>query len=304
MNVTPEPRRFVASFPAALRGALAADRTAHARRVRELALTHGLLCAGMAGAGGFTARMQAAACRWDPRKIAGCTVWIGMQEPNGYAESGGTITQIINLASGVAWNTGFGSLPGFSATALNNRPGMTFNGTSQGIGTTEAAVVATFTNQAANTVFVVHTLANLDRAGTLCGAAKASSTQGYKLYIEFTTGAGNYAFEARPDAGIDQLLGSAGGTSVSGPAVVEFTDTGSAASLWRDGTNLFTSTAYTGGTSTPIRFAIGAFAGATNNTFHSGNIGGVVAHSRVLSADERSYLRVGLGNRWGFAVTP
>ena len=219
--------------------------------------------------------------------------------PAAYTLSGSTTTNIYNLANGIAWNTGQSTMPDYSATGLNGRPTFIFDAAKSVITTTDTSVISALSNDNANTVFLVW-VTNVGATKVMLSSGLSGTTRPYKLYLQASPG--GLGFETIGDSGgSDQFLVVYGVVSTATPYVAEFTDSGSSGSAYLNGTTIFAAQAYTAGApKTMTRVAFGSWGGG----YHvSGAMAAAVLHSRVLSAAERSYIRVGLGNRWAITVT-
>ena len=294
-DITPTPRKWVGSFPAALADVARSDKTAHARRVEEILRCLG----GGAGGGGFAARGLRAASRFDPRKISGCVLLIDMTQPGSFVESGGTLTSVTNLASGVLWNTAETAMPGYSATGFSSRPAIVFSGTPQAFSSTESAVVSAWNNNNPTTTFWTGSSASTVGVHVFIGAQAPGSARPYRLYFRNAT---KYSFETIDDSGGADQLKETGAVASTANRVVEYVDTGSNITILAEGSSQ-ANLSYTGGTKTNTRVILGCTSLTSRTNYGSGSTGSIVVHSRELSAAERSYIRVGIGNRWGIAVT-
>lgn len=210
---------------------------------------------------------------------------------------------VLNRASGV---------PVSQSTVTNQPLPMRFNGDAarpmamrcynvHGISTTESAPLTSFQNSNPQTAFCAVSSLSVSGAAAIVGGYTASNAQPYR----FMVGRNNALdfFEARPDVGADVLVNSSASWALNTPYVKEVTYSGTHVAMWSNGTSTLASTAAATGTTTLTRVSLGAWGNFSSSNL-IGWLGRCVVHSRVLSAAERSYVRVGLGNQWGIAVTP
>lgn len=242
---------------------------------------------------------------FQPPDIPGIVAWFDMQDAVSYVQAG-TVTSITNKASGVAW-TEATAPPGFSSNGMNGFPCMTFNGTTQKIISTEAAVFGAVAANAANTVLYVAKTTSLSLAAgaVVFGGGVSNGTNLRNINYWGMTGAtAKNTYGGINNAGTSYFTNSAANAN-SNNHVYEWTNTGTAASLSQDGAATDpTSGAANSATSNPTRCAIGCIPTVTPQGFWVGNVAEILVYNRILSAIERSQARVYLGTKWGIGVIP
>jgi uncharacterized repeat protein (TIGR02059 family) len=239
-----------------------------------------------------------------PSDVPGLVGWFDMQDASSYTEAAGVLTSITNKASGAVWNTG--TLPAVSATAIGGAlPGMDFNGTTQSVSSTEAAVVAAMADALALTAFIVLQPDNADRTERFfCAASATQALNRTKHFGKSSTGAGSYVTGAVSNTGVVASAVSVG-VPLTTPQVFE-----TFASVTQDSMRLNGAAAdpnlaaFAPGVTTPDRIAIGCRPASTLADFFDGKIGEILLYTVNLAAAIRSRLRVYLGPKWSIAVTP
>ena len=261
---------------------------------------------GSLGRGAKGGRVQ-----WDPLTYFGSSLvgWFDMQDSSAFAGTlGGFLTSITNKASGVVWNTASTVMPGYYANWNGGSlPCMTFNGTTQGVRSTEAAVVSAMANNNASTVFVVCQANIADDATAAWGVGNSGvSSSRTKRYGLNTGGAGQVAIITVDDAGTGVNLLNTGSTSNTNANVLEFWSTTSVGSIMTNGVAQgATGAAFAPSTLTPDRCAIGCRPDSAPDQFWNGSIAEVLVFSRDLTAFERGLVRIYLTGKWlGIETTP
>lgn len=238
---------------------------------------------------------------FSPLDVAGCVAWFDMQDAASYSESGGLISSITNKVSSVAW-TEATNRPAYAATGLNGFPCLDFDGTNDRIMSTEAAVIAAFTNTPAYTVFyVAHhdaTAANHAIFGFgNSGGTTSSGWFGQRSTTKWTSGLAN-------SAGTSINVDSAGASNTN-VNVFEFFHSGTAVSLQVNGGAADpNATSQDAATVSPNRVALGCRPNSTIDLFMNGQIGEVLIYTSALNSTDRSTIRQYLGTKWGVTVTP
>lgn len=240
-----------------------------------------------------------------PTDISGLVGWFDMLDAASYTQAG-TVTSITNKASGVAWAEATAP-PGYSSNGMNGLPCMTFNGTTQKIISTEAAVAAAFTASTANTVLFVAKTTSLSLAAgaAVFGGGVSGGTNLRNINYWAMTGAtAKNTYGGATAAGAAFFTLSAANAN-SNNNVYEWTNTGTAASLSQNGGAKDPNAgAASSAGSSPTRYAIGCIPTVTPQGFWVGNVAEVLLYDSVLSASNLSRARVYLGAKWGITVTP
>jgi hypothetical protein len=139
----------------------------------------------------------------DPLTVAGLTLDLNMQNVGSYTVTGGnTVTSITNTVSATAYTEGTNP-PGYSATAINGRPGMVGDGSNDRIMFTEAAVLTALASASVAVFYVVQwTLAD-NQAWVIGGARAALDTAvGHRMFGQTIAGAGAHGVLERSDGGV------------------------------------------------------------------------------------------------------
>lgn len=209
-------------------------------------------------------------------------------------------TDLVTEAN-VAGCTALGSvpMPGYSATGFNSKPGMTFSGT-QGIISTEAAVVAVMQGSTAYTLFAAGKVNTADAAMALFGAgSNANATNANRYFGNNTTASGVWIGACRSNAGSSVNYESTG-TADTNANVLEWYSDGSTASIQKNGAAADPSGAAAAtGASTPTRAGIGCRPASTPNVLLTGAVGEILLCSSLLTLAQRNAVRSYLGNKWG-----
>jgi hypothetical protein len=215
-------------------------------------------------------------------------------------------TSLVNAATSLAWTQAtVDAQPGVNVAGINGRQTLALSGAQFIQSSADSVAIAAFADAAPSTVFLVAKLGNLDIKSVIFCANKVDASFGYKAFLQNNAGAGNYGTEFRGDSpAAASATASAGSTTTTGGQVLEWSDPGTSISLWKDGSLLINAVAHASATTSVAKLTIGGFHGTTLGNAFVGDVGNCVAFSRVLGAVERSYIRVGLGNRWAVAVTP
>lgn len=75
-----------------------------------------------------------------PSDEGGLLLWIDMQDPTKFVQSGGVVTQVTNKASGVIWPAAGSTRPAYEATGFNGFPCMHSDGVDDTFISTEVAI--------------------------------------------------------------------------------------------------------------------------------------------------------------------
>lgn len=249
---------------------------------------------------GISLSLDMPAASFNTAAVPGRVLEFDLQNPASFTESGGAITALVNLASGVAWNTARTVMPGYSATGFNSRPGAVFNGTNMGVSSAEAAVVAALSNNAPTTTFILASTSSTAGVAAFLGASAPTITRPFRLLFRNAT---KYSFQSIDDSGgASQLKESAAGVATTAPRLLEFVDSGSHIDLYTEGVQRINAD-YVGGTKSNTLVTLGMFAtNNTNSSWLAGALGALLIYNHVLTADERLYVRTGLAQRWNITI--
>lgn len=285
--------------PRLLAAALAANPgvTAALWNTRELAAAVGV-------SPSVAATLTKAGAAFLPTSITGCIAWFDMADAASYTNAGGFITSITNKVSSVAWTEGTAP-PAYLATGLNSLPTMDFNGTTQKIISTEAAVVNALKDSLAHTVFIVMQPDSADRTEAVfaVGAAAVQSNR-VKLWGKSNVGAGKYQMNALNDAATTFAPLSTGIPTIVAQ-VAEYR--ASTTQAWIQINGAVADPAATGfacGTLTADRAGIGMRPDLTPDLFYDGKISEIIVYDNEVSTPDRSTVRQYLGTKWTVTVTP
>ena len=232
-----------------------------------------------------------------PTDIAGLVAWFDMKDAAAFTQVADVITSLTNKASSVVWDTG--TLPAYAATGFNGFPCMNFNGTTQYILSTEAAVLAEVTNSPSATLIVVCNYALADANNTLFGAGNsAQAANGSIRYGISATGNGRRLVSSVNDAGTTTNLTSAGDSSAADQIVFYHSSGLTGGISLNNAADDPNGAAFNPGASTPDQLAIGARPRLALDTFMSGDIAEMLLYNSSLSAENKTSLYDYLDAKW------
>lgn len=223
--------------------------------------------------------------------------WFDMLDPAAFSEVAGVITSVTNKVSSVAWNTG--TLPTYSATGLNSKPAMVFNGSTQAILSSEAAVVAALTDAAPLTVYaVVHATSDDATSGFFGSGNTGTTTSNSKRFGTSTNGNGRWRYTTVNSAA-GGVNSDAGSDIVAAPHILAFfTDDGIHCNLEEDDILVINNTSHNPGDNNPNRCAIGCRPAATPDGFFTGAIGELLVFGASHDAGARQRIYDYLAAAW------
>lgn len=233
--------------------------------------------------------------------------WLDMLDPTSFVESAGAMVSITNKVSSVVWNTALSALPSYSATAINSLPGMVFNGTSHAIGSTEAAVVAAFTDSPARTSYAIASadLADPVSFRTIFGfgnSGQASASSGGVGQAD--TGTGRWVIFAR-NAANTVINNESTGASDANSNVFSFINSTTTATIRiNNGTADPNGGSASYSTTTPDRVCIGGLPRATTTLRWDGEEGEILIFTAEHDGAAQSRVTAYLGTRWSITVAP
>jgi hypothetical protein len=210
---------------------------------------------------------------------------------------------ILNKASGVSWANGTADLqPGFAT--LNGRTMIAGYG-GQEIISAEAAVFAIGVNSVAHTLLMAAQATLIDSNACAFGmGASATATNRTRCWGTNINGSGRWRHTTINDAGTTVTSEHTPDGANATMTIVEFWTPGTVMSISMNGDTASPNAgAHNPGTLTCDRSSIMSRPDSTPDSRWTGYVGRVAAFNRELSAAERSYVRVGLGNQWAVAVT-
>lgn len=238
------------------------------------------------------------------RTITDPFLWIDMKDPAAFVESAGAMVSITNKASGVVASTALTVLPAYQATGFNGFPCMDFNGTTHGIGGTEAAILTGLSDATAYTLYYVFATDVADLSACVFGVgSSAEATNRSKRWGTFTTAAGVWIYSQNNNAGTNTNTESS-----------EADNTNANIAAWRSGaTNLIhsvnnvvqtmsSSGAHGTGALTPTRWAIGCLPRSTPAAPFNGRVAEVKAYAGEHGAGVASVIVRGLAEKWGITL--
>lgn len=233
---------------------------------------------------------------------SGKVIWLDMKDPASFTQSAGTMTGITNKASGVVWNTS-AAFPTYEATGFNGFPCMKGNGTTQYIETTEAAVVALFTDAKAFTTYIVHQNGTVDiTSNYLCAGSTAANTSRTRGFGLTATGSGRYCSRGQNDGATaftqDGLLTPDTATHV----IAYWTDSGAtqiSSAVDCSGPDIDDAAQVTG-TNTPTRVRIFCRPDSGPDQFADGRIAEILMFNVVHTHSQRRDTSFALKAKWGF----
>jgi hypothetical protein len=138
---------------------------------------------------------------YDPRDEGDAVLWVDMQDAASFTEVGGLITSINNKITSTAIPAvGIGAP--YEATGLNGHPCMHPTGTTHGLSSTEAAVVALGVNAPAYTMAWYGSYDTADPAARQCylSFGRADNGNGSRFWGHNATGGGRQIFGTINDA--------------------------------------------------------------------------------------------------------
>ncbi len=255
---------------------------------------------GIANAGRRSAARAPSGGAFSPLDIAGCVAWFDMQDAGSFTDNSGFVSVITNKASSVSW-TEATNRPAYSATGLNSKPCMDFDGLNDRIISTEAAVFGAVTDAAAYTIFVVAKLDAVDvSTDVFFGIGNSGfNSRSTRYWGQSTAGLGSWTSRTENDA--------SSGINVNSTATADATahvfcwySPGTTVSLSIDqGSNDPNGTAQNPGTLTPTRSALGAMPDSVPDGFLDGQIGELILYNSELSGANRTTVADYLKTRWG-----
>jgi len=229
-----------------------------------------------------------------PNATSTCTLWLDAADSSTLTLSGSSVTSWSDKSGNGNTATGSGS-PGYSATALNSRPGITFNGSTQYFSLGNVLNLGTAPLHA----FVVSQYNNTADAALLGKSLAGSASPRYSLL--------------RNAGSMMPLLQTAAGGNGSG-----FADTSTAVrqlcmtwdrttlQLFENGTSRFSvGFSDAGNYTSTYTFLIGAYQSATGGVpptagfYLNGTISEIVMYQGTLNNDQRQRVEGYLAWKWG-----
>jgi hypothetical protein len=230
---------------------------------------------------------------------------ISMLDASAYTVVTTSVSQVTNRVSSVSWAEAT-NRPDYEAAGLNSRPCMLFNGTSHRIITTESALFATLTNNAAYTLYVVakHSATARLEYPVSCG----NSTSSVSHAKNWGTAVGT-RWRARHVNSAGTVF-DALGTVASNTNANIFAWSSDGAGGGATATTLYLNGTIAGGfpatqdtaALTPDRFGLGCRSGNAPTDFFSGRLGAVLLYSGQHSAPTQLAVARYLGNLWGITT--
>jgi hypothetical protein len=221
-----------------------------------------------------------------PSDIADLILDVDMRDSACFTESAAVITSLTNRVTSTAFGTITAS-PGYNATVHNGKPGITLNGTSQWLSTTEAAVVAALQNDNPYTLSLTF-LPSIAAGTRIASAANAASdTAGRKEWGYSAAGVVLENFESDASVSANTNFST---TLVTAVPVTVIWSGGSGTTRCRPGLGALAEAARTPGATTPTRFGLGARVDLTPNLFYAGSLSAARLYSRTITPDEWSAL--------------
>lgn len=236
---------------------------------------------------------------FSPTDVAGGFVWIDMQDPAAYSAPSG-VASVTNKFSSVVWSEA-SNRPTLSATGLNGFPCIDFNGVGDRIMSTEAAVVAAFSDQLDYYLAMVVQADDLDAIEVIFGTGNSGQAgAGSKRWGTNTTSTGRWTAIGTNDAAVGTVVDSTGAT-VNTPVLLEFYSESAATSIRVNGGSAAPSgSASAYGTLTPDRFAIGCRPSSSLSTFFDGRVGEILAYG-LTSDSDKALVRAYLIDKWNIS---
>ncbi len=253
---------------------------------------------GIANAGRRSAARAPSGGAFSPLQIAGCVAWFDMQDAGSFTDNSGFVSVITNKASSVSW-TEATNRPAYSATGLNSKPCMDFDGVNDHITSTEAAVFGAVTNAAAYTLFVVAKLDAVDvDTDVFFGVGNSGFNSARTRYWGAGT-SGSGAWVSRTENDASAGLNVNGAVPDTTAHVLCWYSPGTTVSLSVDqGANNPNGAAQNPGTLTPNRSALGVMPDGVPNEFLNGQIGELILYNSELSGADRTTVADYLKTRW------
>lgn len=227
-------------------------------------------------------------------------LWIDLADTGAFTESAGTITGVTNKASSEVWDTG--TLPTYEATGFNSAfPCMHFDGSTQSISSTEAAVISALSDAKSYSLYYVASCDTADLSMCIFGVgSSAEATNRSKRWGTFTTGTGVWIYTQNNNAGANTNTESSAANNTS-PHVFGWTSGATTLALRVDSTVQTMSNAGAHGTGalTPTQAALGALPRQALAAFFDGKIAELKAYPNEHSADVRNAIMSSLATKWG-----
>lgn len=234
--------------------------------------------------------------------IPGLRLWVDMQDPQSYSQTGGVMNYVENKIS-TRRITALDA-PAFSATAINARPGIVFDGVFNYMRGTEARVLSVLAGSLPFTLFMVMNQTS-SNARTIMSMGSESAGGAYRTFGSTTSGTRRWSMVGQSDAAATfSALSTA--TVQTGTHILEWYGTGPTVSLRVDGgASDPNGAAVTIGTSTLARITLGAldFGIAVPSQFFDGSLGETLLYNRLLSEDTRGLIRKSLSEKWAIRLS-
>jgi hypothetical protein len=231
--------------------------------------------------------------------------WSNVFDAAAFTQSGGTLLTIKELVSGN--NATLGTFPAYSATGMTGgRPCLTFNGTSNWFGGTDAAIVNAPKDSNEFEVIVVAELLRADFTEYIFSVGPSTGTNNFgsvQVGKSANPGAGSYILQATTDAGVSTTPVSTESPTATLQVLDYFTST-TAVGAEKNGTALtFATPAFARGTiSTPTRWGDGCRCDSTPDGFTQMNWGERLVYKKKLTAPRRAraVAKLRSAGRWNF----
>jgi len=238
------------------------------------------------------------AVQFDPRRIAGCGMWLDAWDRSTLSQTSDGTTSVTANDNPVAyWRSKVGAAivtqttdanrPLYKTAGISSKPALDFDGSNDVLGYATALALPT--------VFVVSQIANVAaNAGVVAAVSASSAETNNVIWIASS--------EFRSPIFINPTTyGASGGTASNNvPFIFSSRWTGSAVSGRLNGTGLSGTTTVTGSNTA------GVWVGSRNTgTFSlplSGRVGEVIGYNRTLTPAEVSQVERWLSRKWGVAV--
>jgi hypothetical protein len=233
----------------------------------------------------------------NPLSIPGCGLWLDAGDSSTFDLSGTGITAWRDKSSN-AYTASGSNLPGYSTTALNSRPGVTFNGTSQYFN------VGNVLNLGSNQLymFVVHQF-NSTANGALAGKTLFGSATGrYALWRD--------SGQLRPLIQGTSVNNAGYADTSTATRISSMTWNRSTVQLFENGTSQFSvALADTTSYSNSYLFLVGAYPSGTGDLpptagyYLNGTISEILVYLAPLTTTQRGQIEAYLSGKWGIAVS-
>lgn len=238
---------------------------------------------------------------YTPAQESGIVAYIDMTDAAAYSQSGGTMVSVKNKISGVDWSTGAAAKPAYTASGINGKPSMTGNGTTTGLGSNEAAVLAvTNGDDTSYTIIQVHAPTTQNRTEVAYAAASSGSASNHVVSVGKAASAGGVPF-LRKRATSDAFAFLTGAASAE-KKIIDWAMSGTSYSYRKNNGTPETGT-IDGGTIASDRFALMYQPSSTAGGWFLGDLSAHLMFSTAIDSSTRARVNAWAAAVWGLTLS-